>query len=174
MFACASEPDGREVAIGTGVRVAGSGVRRDRIEISFPSETRHLPALRSFFRSLFVHARWANPPGRVLAELQLVLQEACVNAIRHASKRRADESITVAFILLTNGITIEVWDQGKGFDPADVPEPEAGSLQEGGYGVFIIEQFTDRVEVARRGKQFVLSMTRFFDVNGRDGNAEGR
>ncbi len=172
MFARAGEPDRFDVARGRGEAVTSPGGRQDRIEIRIPSDTDLLPAMRRFLRSLFVHGDWANPGPRVLSELQLVLQEACVNAIRHACRRRSDESIRVTFVMLGNGITIEVCDDGPGFDPADVPAPDARDMKEGGYGVFIIGEFMDQVKAFRRGRQFVMSMTRYFDAETGTGESE--
>jgi serine/threonine-protein kinase RsbW len=152
----------------------GTSASARRIEITIPSDTVHLPALRAFLRSLFATGCLADPGERVQAELQLVLQEACVNAIRHASVRPRILPIRVVFIPLPDGITIEVCDHGAGFDPAKVPEPVAGTLREGGYGVYIIGQFTDCVRVGRRGDLFVVSMTRRFGDGDRTRGAEER
>ena len=146
---------------------------RHRIEITIPSDTGHLPALRAFLRFFLATAEFPGSGEQVQAELQLALQEACVNAIRHASRRCETMPITVVFIPLENGITIEVCDRGPGFKPVDVPEPVAGQLAEGGYGVYIIGQLTDWVEVGRRGDLFVVSMTRLFDGDDRAAGEEG-
>jgi serine/threonine-protein kinase RsbW len=172
VFGCAGEPDGARTILEAGGGEDCHDVGRKFVEISIPSDTGHLPAVRSFLRALMAGPGWACPAERVQSELELVLQEACVNAIRHAGGSREREAITVAFDLFHNGITIEVRDLGRGFDIDSVPEPRASRLQEGGYGVFIIQEIMDRVEVRRRGRHFVLSMTRFFD--GDEPASEGR
>ncbi len=174
MFARAGEPDGQETVLGTSAAGIRINSRRNRLEIRIPPDTAHLPAVRSFLQSLLSCGGWTTPSDRVVSELQLALQEACVNAIRHSSGSENHESITVAFVLLDDGITIEVSDRGSGFDPAKVPAPDATRLQEGGYGVFIIRKFMDRVRVRQRGNLFVVSMTRIFDVENRDADPEER
>ncbi len=167
MFARAGEPDAQDAVLEASAMGTLGNLRRDRIEIRIPPDTGHLPAVRSFLQSLLSCEGWTRPTDRVLSELQLALQEACVNVIRHSTASGDSDSITVAFVLLHDGITIEVSDRGRGFDPAKVPEPDATLLKEGGYGVFIIRQFMDRVRVRRTGHRFVVSMTRFFKVEDR-------
>ena len=143
MFAGAGDPEGRDTVLGTSTAEIRKQTCRDRIEIQIPPDTAHLPAVRGFLRSLLSCHGWTTPTDRVMSELQLALQEACVNAIRHSTGSEECESITVTFVLLPDGITIEVSDRGRGFDPTEVPEPDATRLQEGGYGVFIIREFME-------------------------------
>jgi serine/threonine-protein kinase RsbW len=174
VLGCAGEQDGSKTVIEEGGADDCHVDGRMRIEISIPCDTGHLSAVRIFLRALMSGPCWSSPGEKVQSELELVLQEACVNAIRHAGGSREREAITVAFDLFHNGITIEVRDLGRGFDIDSVPEPRASRLQEGGYGVFIIQEIMDRVEVRRRGRHFVLSMTRFFDGDEPASDSEGR
>jgi serine/threonine-protein kinase RsbW len=135
-----------------------------RVEISLPSTIESLAPLRAFLAGLLTEA----VDEAVIREFQLVLQEACSNAIRHAASCKECGPLGVSFDVTPDGITIEVRDHGPGFTPLEVPSPLNGDLKEGGYGVFIIQELMDRVETRKEGGMFVLSMTRAFP-NGHPG-----
>ncbi len=45
-----------------------------------------------------------------------------------------------------NNLSLEVWDQGVGFNIKEYAAPEPGDFQEGGYGWLILHRIMDRVE----------------------------
>ena len=142
-----------------------------KLEIILPGDDTWLPALRTFLASLLGNLP-GDPVSRKTAdELELVLQEACVNAIRHSGE---GGSYQVDFIFAPDELTIEVKDGGKGFDPASVPDPVASDLPMNGYGVFIMKQSMDRVEVRREAEQFVLSMSKTLDGSGAEAERGAR
>lgn len=133
---------------------------KDVLEIRLPGRPSYLSTVRSFFRALVRDTPGIRLEPRETTEMQLVLQEACINAIRHGSGRGPAEEVRVRFLLHDDGLTIEVHDHGRGFDPDEIPDPDAEGLQEGGYGVWIMKQSMDRVETRRTPGGFVLSLTK--------------
>jgi len=134
----------------------------DRFEIRVPGRTRHLAAIREFFRMLVAENEDVHFGDDEINEIQLVLQEACMNVIRHSGAGSYLDPVRVVFLFEADRMVVEVCDRGQGFDPDSVPTPDADALQEGGYGVFIIKQAMDRVETRRDRDGFVLSLTRMF------------
>jgi len=134
----------------------------ERFEITVPGHTRHLGAVRRFFRVLVEENDDVRFEEDEIHEIQLVLQEACINVIRHSGSGAWLTPVRVVFQVEADRMLIEVHDRGKGFDPEAVPVPDAEGLQEGGYGVFIMKQAMDRVETRRDRDGFVLTLTRFF------------
>lgn len=132
----------------------------DEIEIRIPGRPRHAATVRAFFKVLVRTDPDVRLSPREAQEMQLVLQEALVNAIRHGSARGGADLVRVVFRLEPDGLTVEVHDRGVGFDPDAVPPPDADALQEGGYGVFIMKQAMDRFEARRTPEGFMLSMTK--------------
>jgi len=135
----------------------------DRIEVVIPNSTRYLGTVRDLFRSMARDCSEVFLRDRDVAELQLVLQEACINAIRHGRPRGAGGSLRVVFVFHPDRLVIEVHDGGPGFDPDSVPDPDPENLQEGGYGVYIMKQSMDLVEARRDARGFVLSMTKHLE-----------
>jgi serine/threonine-protein kinase RsbW len=134
----------------------------DRYELKVPGRTRHLAAVRSFFRVLVEENDEMRLDEAEISEIQLVLQEACINVIRHSGNEGYLDPVNVTFIVDSDRFVIEIHDRGKGFDPETIPVPDAEGLQEGGYGVFIMKQAMDRVETRRDRDGFVLSLTRYY------------
>jgi len=95
-------------------------------------------------------------PESEVMRVELALQEALANAIRHGC--RDDSSKQVQCLVTvdgTNEVTIVVRDPGTGFDPAALPNPLAAEnlLKSGGRGVFLINELMDEVAFSDRGRQ---------------------
>jgi serine/threonine-protein kinase RsbW len=91
--------------------------------------------------------RWSESQ---LYRLNLALAEGFTNAVRHAHHALPPEtSIDIDLKLRGDRLEIRIWDQGKPFNPDALKEPEPGTLQEGGYGWFLLRRLTDRVVYER-------------------------
>ena len=76
--------------------------------------------------------------------IELATSEICTNIIRHAYKHTQGD-IKLEITLLSNGIQLDFFDTGIGFDPNSVPIPQPNKPTEGGYGLHIIRQIMDIV-----------------------------
>ena len=86
-----------------------------------------------------------------IADLKLALTEACSNSVRHAYEG-TDGHVHLTFATYDDRVTIEIRDDGVGFDPAEVMTAAAGNLaggcySEGGLGISIIRAVVDRFEL---------------------------
>lgn len=66
--------------------------------------------------------------------------------MRHAHNEQPDLPILIRIELNNSNLSLEVWDQGVGFELEDYAAPEPGDFQEGGYGWLILNRIMDRVE----------------------------
>jgi serine/threonine-protein kinase RsbW len=82
--------------------------------------------------------------------VELAISEICTNIVKHAYAHVPGD-ITGQVTLLHNGVQLDFFDQGEGFDPTTVPEPTADpdNLREGGYGLHIVRQIMDVVTYER-------------------------
>ena len=78
-----------------------------------------------------------------LKALHLCLEEALVNAIVHGNRNDASRNVRLDVEMDEGKCTIRVHDEGEGFEPMAVPEPE--SCQLGGRGVCLIKHFMRHV-----------------------------
>ncbi|HUB96378.1 MAG TPA: ATP-binding protein [Stellaceae bacterium] len=87
--------------------------------------------------------------------LQLCLEEAVSNVIRHGVVRRGDPAIRVALADHGGRVVASVEDDGEAFDPTAIPpQPIAPSLADcptGGFGVGLMRRFAVRIAYARVG-----------------------
>jgi serine/threonine-protein kinase RsbW len=85
-----------------------------------------------------------------LADLKLALTEACSNSIRHAYGEGAAGHVDIRYELLPDRLSIEVLDDGEGFDPAAESDGGPAELTEGGLGIAIIRSIADEFEIESR------------------------
>ena len=91
-----------------------------------------------------------------IIKVDLALQEALANGIRHGAKNDPTKFIQCVVTTDTaDDLVIVVRDPGTGFDPAAVPNPlEAENiLRSSGRGVFLINQLMDEVTFADSGRE---------------------
>jgi anti-sigma regulatory factor (Ser/Thr protein kinase) len=97
--------------------------------------------LRQFFEQRGI-------PAEVSTNLVLATQEACNNACQHGA-RNSGCDVSVSFVDGT--ITIEVADDGRGFDFESVKATWPPMLlRSGGRGLYLIAELTDQLEVIQR------------------------
>jgi serine/threonine-protein kinase RsbW len=88
-------------------------------------------------------------PEELLADLKLALTEAVSNSVRHAYADGAG-FVSIAYELSGDALTVEVVDDGQGFDPNRPPTLEGEELTEGGLGIAIIRTIADEFELSSR------------------------
>lgn len=84
--------------------------------------------------------------------------EAFNNAVIHAYGGKCDGPVEVELEVSRSKLSLRVIDEGRGFKPEAVPEPDLDALPEGGMGLFIMRSFMDTVEYKRVHNRNVLTM----------------
>jgi serine/threonine-protein kinase RsbW len=87
----------------------------------------------------------------LVADLKLALTEACSNSVRHAYDEGREGAVEIRYELSGDRLTVEVADEGSGFDP-EVLERAQEELDEGGLGIAIIRAVTDNLEIGVRAE----------------------
>lgn len=82
--------------------------------------------------------------------LKLALAEGFSNAVRHAHRHRSRHTpIDLQVRIVRDRLEIRIWDAGDPFNPDRLKEPQPGTLQQGGYGWFLLRRLCDRVTYTR-------------------------
>lgn len=81
--------------------------------------------------------------------ITMAVREAAVNAVLHGNEYDPAKRITASFENTGSALVFTISDQGKGLDPATLPDPLAPEnlLRGTGRGIFLIRSFMDEVHV---------------------------
>lgn len=123
-------------------------------------EFKNLAHISSFVGQAAVQAGFDN---RAIYAVKMAVDEACTNVIEHAYGGEGRGQIRLTCEIQKEGLLVIIYDQGKPFDPTQVPELDIRApLEErqlGGMGMFFIRNLMDRVEYkfgTPQGNQLIL------------------
>jgi CheY-like chemotaxis protein/anti-sigma regulatory factor (Ser/Thr protein kinase) len=127
-------------------------VMRQTIEFRLPTiwpVTLEIPAyLRDIARALDF--------PRIISDrnVPMTVHELIQNATIHGNRRKENTTVTVRAAVADRTLTIEVEDQGKGFDPTKVIAAQAAQSSEakGWGGLFIVKCFADNLTFEKNGR----------------------
>ena len=135
----------------------------DVVEIRLANDLAALAALAERVESFGAAQRLRE---RVVNALNVVVDEAVSNAINHGYAAGARGEIAVRLRRAPDGVLLEVEDDGKPFDPLQVPPLDLTLPLErrpiGGLGIHLIRNLMDEVTYARRDGRNVLKMVKRF------------
>jgi anti-sigma regulatory factor (Ser/Thr protein kinase) len=124
--------------------------------MTIPADPREIPKLTDGVTQVLQEKGW--PEADVIA-VELALQEAVANAIRHGCGGDASKELQCAVACDAGGeIVITVRDPGTGFDPATVANPldPVNLLKSSGRGIFLINGLMDEVQFADGGRELQM------------------
>ena len=128
---------------------------------NLPAETEKIvPVVNSIAEKFTV-------PEQVKHDVNLALNEIVTNVISYAyEKADGENEIIVQFFPRKNNIVAKVIDNGKPFDPLNVPSPDITAELEnrkiGGLGVLFVKELMDKVEYERKGDKNILTLEKSF------------
>jgi anti-sigma regulatory factor (Ser/Thr protein kinase) len=95
---------------------------------------------------------------RLRLNFRVGLTEALANAMLYGNCRDPRKSVRVEACLTPAEITVQVTDEGRGFDPGALLDPTlpANRVRPGGRGIYLIRQLMDRVEFNERGNSITM------------------
>ena len=131
-------------------------------EMTIPSATRHLGAVRRFVAE---RAEAEGLPAKAVEELRMAVEEACANVIEHAYASDASREIDVAVIAGEDRFTVCIRDEGEPFEPEAYTAPDVRELihqrRSGGLGVHLMRRLMDQVEYRSRQGMNEVCLTKY-------------
>jgi serine/threonine-protein kinase RsbW len=121
-----------------------------------PADPMAIEKVSAGVNELLTGKQW---PADEVMQVELAVQEALANAIRHGCKNDPRKQVQCCVTLNAAGeLVIVVRDPGPGFDVSAVASPlDAGNLlKPGGRGVFLINKLMDTVEFSEKGRQVLM------------------
>lgn len=132
------------------------------ITLDIPATLTYVPILSRCACALVESVTNLAEPAVNLYNLELALQEVAVNIVKHAYAHSEGRiQMTLCLEAQPARLTLLLHDTGASFDPARVPPPKLGELQEHGFGLFLVRQLMDEVEYSHstRGNRWKLVKT---------------
>jgi CheY-like chemotaxis protein len=156
---------GREVRKGPGdMSVVSMGP--GWLEITAASEIEYVHRFRRFTELLLE----AEVPENVREDVRFAIEEIGRNAMEWGNRFDPDRRVRLAYRLETDRVVVRVEDEGRGFNPDEVPDPSVDPsahierrLREGkrvgGYGIHLVRKIMDEVIFDKNGT--AVTMTKY-------------
>ncbi len=128
--------------------------------MTIPADPSAIPAVVDGVNAVLVQKGW---PEEQIMEIELALQEAIANGIRHGCRGDSTKQVQVIVNITAAGeVLITVRDPGQGFDPSQVANPLApeNMLKPSGRGIFLINGLMDDVQFADGGRELQMKKRR--------------
>ena len=97
-------------------------------------------------------------------DLNLVLEELFVNAVRHGGCEGMQNAVRIQLHSTEDGVVVQYCDRGIPFDPTTAPPPDLdASLEDrraGGLGIHFVREIMSSLRYQRWGDENRLTMTR--------------
>ncbi len=102
----------------------------------------------------------AEVARRLNLNFRVGLTEAISNAMLYGNGDDPTKRVRVEVSMGPEAITVQVTDEGTGFDPLGVPDPTCPEnlLREGGRGIFLMRALMDDVQYNDRGNSVTLHL----------------
>lgn len=131
------------------------------IDIKVPNQTRYLSLIGKIGEDVARTIKRFNGDREKLAyNINVVLTEAMANAILHANKEEPNGDVHVRISVIDRLLTIQVFDQGQGFDICSLPSPDFDGCRESGRGIYIIKSLMDSISYHKSEDGYVLEMSK--------------
>ncbi len=125
-----------------------SGRDTDTVHLQLPSRPEYLLVARLATSGVGLRADLTVDD---IEDLKVAVAEACTNVINHAFDEDAAPEQRQIQLRMTRGkgeITVEVEDEGVGFDPEELERARRNGLEgEGGLGFGLMKELTDTLQI---------------------------
>jgi serine/threonine-protein kinase RsbW len=118
-------------------------------EMDIASDPSQLAVVREFVTSFCREKTALALDETSIHQLELAVNEAATNIMRHAHRGRSEERIQVEADVEGDQVVIQFHYGGAGFDPETAPPPAFDGSREGGFGVYLIAHCVDQVRYSQ-------------------------
>jgi serine/threonine-protein kinase RsbW len=118
--------------------------------LTLPSDLQQVSQVEPFVHE--VAQRYQLSPD-IHGNILVSLTEAVTNAILHGNSADCTKRVSISLQRQKDALSIQVSDEGPGFDPNNIPDPTCNDLLErcGGRGLFLMRHLSDECRFMRGG-----------------------
>jgi len=129
--------------------------RSKKIQINIPSENKYIKKVSARILSSLASHRISDEKA---FDVKLCVEEAVRNAIVHGNHAERARTVKTIYWIKDERITIEVEDEGSGFDHNLLPDPTDTNyiMRNSGRGVYLIKKLMDEVEFNTSGNKITM------------------
>jgi len=135
----------------------------EKFELTVENKLENLPKISEFLDEAMRHYQIQNPKDNYA--VQLSVDEACTNIIKHAYADKDKGAITIHCRKVDEKFVVDIMDWGKPFNPTTKSKPDLESgldeRQVGGLGIFFIKKFMDEVSYTRSDCMNLLTIAKY-------------
>jgi serine/threonine-protein kinase RsbW len=133
-----------------------------QVDVIIPTQTKYLDLIGSIGERIAKELdNFTGDRDALAYQLNLVLTEATVNAIKHGNDNNPEDTVRISIDLHENELNIKVYDHGQGFDLTAVATPDFEHPKESGMGIFLIRSLMDSVIYTRQDDCNVLEIVKY-------------
>lgn len=139
-----------------------------KYRLKIPSQSDNLELIRGFVAKIASKVGFGEND---INKIELAVDEACANIIKHAYKNdKKDKPIDIAIEIDYKKLTIVITDKGKGFDVSKIKSPDMheylAQMRVGGLGIYLMKTLMDEVDFdIEPGTKNQVKMTKYFLKN---------
>lgn len=124
--------------------------------ITIPSEIKYVREISS---KILKRLETRSIDESVLFDIRLCVEETVRNAIEHGNRRDKRSKVRIGYRISGDRFTVEVEDEGAGFDYRSIPDPtqEDNLMKNSGRGVYLVRCLMDKVEFNEKGNKVKLT-----------------
>ncbi|MDZ7288323.1 MAG: ATP-binding protein [candidate division KSB1 bacterium] len=148
------------------IKEGGDGLPqvKKKYQLRIPSQTDNLELIREFVARV---ARKVGFKDDDVSKIELAVDEACANVIKHAYKRDDKKPIDIVIQIDYRKFTVIITDHGCGFDPKKIKTPDMkeylAEMRVGGLGIYLMRTLMDEIDFdIKPGKRNQVIMSKYF------------
>lgn len=136
---------------------------RQKYSLKVSGTTENLEVIRDFIHKLAEKCGFGKEAA---SEIELAVDEACTNVIKHAYNNNKRHMLELSAFLDAEKMEVIITDKGPGFDLAKVPTPDireyAQKSKSGGLGIHLMRSLMDEVKFSLNpGKKNQVSLIKY-------------